>query len=211
MPLNLESQKPDAAINLLIEKLSDPARIVTINKGGLISLNNGPVQDCFLIHQGIAMARRSDNNLIVGNLDAPLLFGFNKFLGIGGQIHVEAVTDIAFEVVPSTTFYDIIRQQQLWEQLLDVMMYLSSLLFHKHAILTLRDSRTIICHQLKELMNEPYVVRHTTSVHDYIQQRTHLSRSGIMKHLSSLRKKELIEMDNGILLSITPMITAADK
>lgn len=203
-------QKPDDSLVLLLNQLSVPSRIVEIGKGALVSLNDGPVQSCFMIHSGTAIVRRSDNNLIVGNISAPLIFGFNLYLGIGDQIHIEAITDVSFEVIPCEQFYDIIRQQQLWEPMLDVTMYISSLLFRKNAMLTIRDSPSIVCHQLKELMEEPENIRLNTSVHDYIQQRTHLSRSGIMKHLSLMRKKGYIEMKNGILLSIHALPSLSD-
>ncbi|MGS2871641.1 helix-turn-helix domain-containing protein [Enterobacter huaxiensis] len=203
-------QKPVSNIRMLLDRLSVSSRIVKLSKGTLVSLNDGSVQHCFMLHSGTAVVRRSDNNLIVGNIVAPVLFGFNLYLGIGDQIHIEAITEIEFEVVPYEQFYDTIRRQQLWEPLLDVMMYLSSILFRKNTLLTIRGSAAMICHQLGELMAESDTVRLHTSVHDYIQQRTHLSRSGIMKHLSILRRKGIIDIKNGVLHAIYTDLTLSD-
>jgi len=90
------------------------------------------------------------------------------------------------------------------------MMYLSSILFRKNTLLTIRGSAAMICHQLGELMAESDTVRLHTSVHDYIQQRTHLSRSGIMKHLSILRRKGIIDIKNGVLHAIYTDLTLSD-
>lgn len=204
-------QKPNHSINLLLNALSARPRIVEIGKGSLVSLNDGAVNDCFLIHYGTALVRRSDTNLIIGNINAPLIFGFNTYLGIGDQIHIEAVTEVSFEVVPCKHFFYIIRQHHLWEPLLDVTMYLTSILFRKNALLTIRDSAVIINHKLRELMAEHDAIRLHTCVHEYIQQRTHLSRSGIMKHLSILREKGCIEMKNGFLLDVHALPNLIEK
>ncbi len=203
--------KPNDSINFLLKILSKPSRIVEIGKGALISLNDGPEHDCFLIHQGTALVRRSDNNLIVGHIDGPFIFGFNMYLRIGEQIHIESITDVFFEVVPCSQFYESIHRHHLWEHLLDVTMYLASILYRKNALLTIRDSATIISHQLTALMAEHHTIRMNTCVHDYIHQRTHLSRSGIMKHLAIMRKNGYIEMKDGFLLSVLALPSLRDK
>lgn len=205
-----EFTKPQNSIQSLLDKLSSPTRIVTINKGALVSLNDGSEQDCFVFHHGIALLRRIADQLIVGNIEAPLMFGYNRYLDIGSQVYIEAVTDMSFEVIPASQFYHIVRENDLWEPLLNVTMYLSSLLFHKNTILSIRDSAAIILFRLEELMAESDSVRLTTSAHDYIQQRTHLSRSGIMKHLAVLRKDGAIVMENGILMSLSSLPTSKE-
>jgi hypothetical protein len=200
-----EFTKPRNIIQSLLDKLSSPTRIVTINKGALVSLNNGSEQDCFIIHQGTVLLRRIADQLIVGNIEAPLMLGYNRYLDIGSQVYIEAITDVSFEVIPASQFYHTVREHKLWEPLLNVTMYLSSLLFHKNTILSIRDSAAIILFRLEELMAESDSVRLNTSTHDYIQQRTHLSRSGIMKHLAMLRKSGAIVMENGILMSLSSL------
>lgn len=196
-----DDEKLAKSIALLFNALSHQDRIVTVKTGGLVSVNSMPEPECFLIHRGHALLRRTEDQLILAKMSAPVIFGFNKYQNLNGKVYLEALTDIDFEIVPASSFYATIQQHSLWEPLLDVMMFISSELFRKNNALTARDSWSVIRSQLEELINEPSFIRSTTSAHDYIQQRTHLSRSGIMKHLSILRKQKLIEMENGILLS----------
>ena len=56
--------------------------------------------------------------------------------------------------------------------------------------------------QLQELMSEPAEYRHDVSAAQYIQQKTSLSRSSIMKILAQLKKGGYISIENGILLTI---------
>ena len=187
----------------LFAALSNPTNIVRISRGCLISINNTPEPDCFLIHTGYTLLRRTEDRLVHGTVGAPVLFGFNIFQNLAGNVFLEAMTDVEFEVIPATLFYQQIEAHNLWKPLLDVLMYISSELFRKNNALAVRDSWSIIRTQLNELINEPTFIRQHTCAYDYIQQRTHLSRSGIMKYLSALRKKGLIDMENGILRAVS--------
>lgn len=51
-------------------------------------------------------------------------------------------------------------------------------------------------------MNESEELRLATNTCDYIQEKTLLSRSGIMKMLSELKHGEHIELQRGVLLTI---------
>lgn len=196
-----ESEKLTKSIVMLFDALSDAQRIVRVNKGGFISFNTLPEPECFLIHQGYLLLRRPEDQLIIGNLTGPTVFGFNTYQDLCGQAFLEAITDVDFEIIPASCFYTRIACLNLWEPLLDITMFIAAEQFRKHSALGVRDSWSIICNQLNALIDEPDFVRASTSTYDYIHQRTHLSRSGIMKYLAILRKQKLIEMDNGILRS----------
>lgn len=191
--------------NRIFSELSDRKRITKINQGGLISVNNTPEPECFLIHSGYMLLRRTEDKLVLSTLSAPALFGFNPFQELTGQIYLETVTDVRVEVIPASHFYQQINNKNLWQSLLNIMMSISAETFRSNSILSVRDSWSVIRTQLQNLVNEPSSIRCHTHIYDYIQQRTHLSRSGIIKYLTVLRKKGLVEMENGILQSIKPL------
>lgn len=187
----------------ILNALSDSNHVVEINNGGLISINKRNEAECFMLHEGCVLVRRTEDDLIISKLISPIVFGFNKYYDLTGKVYLEAVNDVVFEVIPASHFYKKIAQHDLWESLLDIMMFISSEIFHKTNLLAMRDSWSITRLQLIELLSEPDVIRTKISAYDYVQQRTHLSRSGILKHLSKLRNENLIELENGILISIS--------
>lgn len=64
------------------------------------------------------------------------------------------------------------------------------------------SSYEIIRLQLLELMQEPERLRLNVTAANYIQNRTYLSRSGIMRILSQLRDAQCITLQRGVLLEV---------
>lgn len=60
----------------------------------------------------------------------------------------------------------------------------------------------ILRFQLLELMSEPVEFRENISAAQYIQQKTRLSRSSIMKILSQLKQGGFVRLENGTLKEI---------
>jgi CRP-like cAMP-binding protein len=196
------TEKLMKSTELLFKKLSDATRIVMISQGGLISVNEMQVPECFLIHEGRVVVRRTEDRIILGQLSAPTIFGFNTFQDLRGKVYLEAITPVTFEIVVSSLFFQRIREHQLWEPLLDVMMCTSSSLFAQNHAFTARDSWATVRQHLNQLIQEPEGIRHRVTVTDYILSRTRLSRSGVMKLLAVLRKRQLVKIENGILHAI---------
>jgi len=190
------------SISTIFSALSTKSRVVNISKGCFISINNIPESECILLHRGYTFLRRTDDRLVIGNFNGPTVFGFNKYQNVCSNFFLEAMTDVEIEFIPSSVFFKEISNNNLWEPLLDVMMALSAAMLRKNYDLSRHDSWSIIRWLLKDLNAEPDFIRDQICVFDYIQQRTHLSRSGIMKYLSRLRKHHIIKMDKGRLVSI---------
>ncbi|MBI0278582.1 helix-turn-helix domain-containing protein (plasmid) [Hafnia alvei] len=70
------------------------------------------------------------------------------------------------------------------------------------------DAYTQIKFLLKELWLYPDNIRNSINVQQYIQQRSHLSRSGILKIIAELRKGKYIKIQAGKLLSINSKFPA---
>jgi hypothetical protein len=196
------TEKLEESVTALFQVLSDSTRIVKINQGWPISVNKMPDAECFLIHDGCVFVRRTDDRVILGKICSPTLFGFNQFQDLSDKVYLEAVTPVAFEIIPASQFFGRIRQHQLWEPLLDVMMNTSSTLFQQNHAFAARDSWGLVREHLLSLIKEPEFIRSNISVVDYILHRTHLSRSGVMKLLATLRKRQLIKMESGLLLNV---------
>ncbi|MHA0938650.1 helix-turn-helix domain-containing protein, partial [Enterobacter kobei] len=58
---------------------------------------------------------------------------------------------------------------------------------------------------LNELFNEDPSVRNNITVESYIREKTHLSRSGVMRILAGLKKGGYIEMQRGVLINIVKL------
>ena len=90
----------------------------------------------------------------------------------------------------------------MWEVLAKHMVVVSSKLFSYSRQLSAPTAYEVICSQLIELMHESESLRETLSAERFIRDRTHLSRSSIMKILADLKTGGYISIENGRLVAI---------
>ena len=188
------------SVSEILIKLSDRTRIVHIKAGGLVSINRAPEAECFILHKGHVYLRRTEDKLVHCSIIGPVPFGFNRFQDLTGKVYLEALTDIDIEIIPASHFYQKIALHNLWQPLLNVMMFISADLFRRNNLLFHKNDQTVITEQINNLCNEPDYLRQTINVCEYIMQRTNLSRATVLKHLSILRRNRKIELQSGLLV-----------
>jgi len=187
--------KPLSSIRAISHHISQPDKIVAAPRGSFISFDNSHIPDFVLLHHGIALLRRRTDNMIVGHISEPEIFGFNRYIRAGEQIYLEALNDIKFEILPVDLMFQKIAQYQLWAELVDMTMYLMSSIFDNYSQLVQRDAFRIVSAHLRALSKAPPEFINAISIPDYIKQRTHLSRNNILKQLVILRKNGSLQME----------------
>lgn len=195
--------KPEEHILKLINATSDPVRVKSGSKRQIISFlqYNDPV--CFILHEGDVSLYRDQDHLLMANLTAPSMLGINLLQENNPGIYVQARSPIRFEMMTQKQFTDAVIKNELWESLAYTFMFMSLRFLENHFISTGVSTYDLVRNNLLELIAESDDFRLATNACDYIQERTKLSRSGIMKMLGDLKKGGYIDLQRGVLISIS--------
>lgn len=188
---------------ILVDALRPVAEIRDIPPRSSLFLSVNHVLYCYLLLRGSFGVFRKRDNRMLAVVYCPGIFGFAGMLTGSTEIYLKALTPasvgkLSLEVVEHT-----IEALDLWKPLSLHMMQLSDRLYISGEQLSATTASEIVCLQLQELMNENTRFRENITAERYIRDKTNLSRSRIMNILSGLRNAGHIEIQRGILVSIS--------
>ncbi len=195
--------EPSSFSDELCNHLIPYAQTREVKKSSRLPLIVNNIPQCYILLEGSVAIHRSNDGLVVVNLSAPLVMGLNSFAH--DIIYINTLCDCQFGILPQDDALALINEHNLWKLLANYLMVLSSKLWMTNDKLTAKSSYDLIKNQLFELMNESDSLRENVSAENYIQTKTHLSRSGIMRILSDLKKGKYIEIVNGRLTKINKL------
>lgn len=197
--------KPEKHFNALIEAVTDTERVKSGRARQLISLENQTEPMTFILHEGVVATYRSSDQLLIKYIRAPMIIGMNEFIDTNADIFMKAYNTIRYEILPSKEVLEAINQKDLWKDAAYTYMYVIRQLLYAHKASAGLSTYELIRLNLVDLMNEDEALRAHVNVSDYIQEKTRLSRSRVMKILSDLRIGGYIEINRGILTSINKL------
>ncbi|MDA8481279.1 helix-turn-helix domain-containing protein [Citrobacter sp. Awk 4] len=182
---------------MLVEALLPFATPQSYRKGIRLDFIEADKPICRIIVSGSVEAHRTADHLLVVRVSAPSILG----LGISDSYIITA-EPCKIATLSLAEVHQHIQELGMWEVLAKHMVVVSSKLFSYSRQLSAPTAYEVICSQLIELMHESESLRETLSVERFIRDRTHLSRSSIMKILADLRLGGYISIENGRLLAI---------
>lgn len=197
--------KPTGHIVTLIKAVSQLPRIQSGRIRQIISINQYAEPMSFILHEGTVALYRGRDNLLLSNVKAPLVIGLNLLVNSNSDIYIQARGSIRYEMVPRKTFAETIRTGNLWESLANAYMYNAQKFLEINFTTSGLPTYEQICNSLLALMNESEELRLATNACDYVQEKTLLSRSGIMKMLSDLKRGGHIEVERGVLIAVNKL------
>lgn len=157
----------------------------------------------YLVLEGTISLHRSSDGLVVASGYSPLIVGMTNDVLMGeSEYFFTTKTDISYAVMPLVKAKEIIKENNLWESYSSLQSYLLKYISIHTAKNMALSTYDIITNQLTNLMQEPDSIRLSITASLYIQERTRLSRSGIMKILSALRVGNYITISDGVLINI---------
>ncbi|HEX4502382.1 MAG TPA: helix-turn-helix domain-containing protein [Scandinavium sp.] len=181
----------------LVEILEPHAVTQSYRKGIRLSFWENNEALCRMIMSGSVEVHRASDNLLILSLQAPTLVG----LGVH-DVYIVTADQCKIATMTLDEVHKCIDEQGKWEILVQHMRVVTSKLFSYSKQLSAPTAYEIICNQLRELSHEPQMLREKTSVERYIRDKTHLSRSSIMKILADLRAGDYVTIENGRLVEI---------
>lgn len=194
--------KPENHIIKLIHELSDPARIRAGRPRQLIALDQYEEPMTFILHAGIVAVYRTRDQLLLKFIEAPMIVGMNDLIDTNAGFFMQACGDIKYEIRTLKSTLEIINNRKLWQEAAYLYMYAIKRLLEAHETSVGLSTYELIRLNLVSLMTEKEELRLAVNACDYIQEKTHLSRSRVMKILSDLKAGDYIEIDRGILKKI---------
>ncbi|SAF53236.1 helix-turn-helix domain-containing protein [Enterobacter kobei] len=185
----------------LVEKLlpHTPFKSYPARRTLYISSNNANF--CYIIAEGKVELCREDS-IVIAIGKAPLVLGLGSITNMYEGMFIRTLTTCKIGMLSAQEALGLIEKEDLWRPLANHMLIIAAKLYTVGMQLSAPTTYEIICSQLHELMSEDESVRGSITAERYIRNKTPLSRSGVMKILSSLKSGGYINIEQGKLISI---------
>lgn len=157
---------------------------------------------CFLLLQGKCDIKRYGDSLIFTSIESPSIVGLSDLMPAPPNIIIQSTTAIEYLHLPLETVLQHVEEHNLWRDVSYFLMHVTSRYNEYFKVNGSISTYQLICNRLKELSEEDFETRATVSASEYILDRTSMSRSGVMKVLSSLNKGGYIVIKRGLLIRI---------
>lgn len=189
----------------LIDHLKRNSEVKNILPRRRLSMQVGKERFCYLLLKGCVTIHRRSDDLMMLTVASPAVIGISNLLQMQMDGYIKALVTCDIVILKMATVYDIISANQLWEPLAKHMMVVATKLFESSSQLSAPSAYDIVRAQLNELFNEDPGIRNNITAERYIRDKTHLSRSGVMRILAGLKAGGYIEMHRGILTNIVKL------
>ncbi len=194
--------KPVGHIENLIEKLKPKANIHETKSRQVINYKRNNSHQCYLLLNGTIAIFRLRDGFMLNSEVAPFIFGLSNQLTDSEYLFMRSEECSTVAVISLETVNEIITNENLWESLAKLLVYTAGRVYDHCTRISAPTSYDIIRSQLYELMRESEEFRQHTTAANYIQSRTFLSRSSIMKIMAELKKGGYIVTERGVLKQI---------
>lgn len=197
-----QDDKPTEHILALQHALTPFGKKCSFPAGKKIRLFHNGIRHWFLLQSGEMSACRDSDGLKIANFREPSLAGIAETFYPKELLFFLAESPVELLMYQESDVLETLARENLWQSLVYIQAYIIQTLSIRDKLLSGNDTYEIVCNHLRMLMNEKEAFRLSTTVPRYIQQRTQLSRSGIMKILSDLRKGGYITIEKGVLYAV---------
>ncbi len=162
---------------------------------------NAPV--ITVVREGIFKTERSQEDILVAISPAPMIFGLPGVLaGRKETYQVTALTQCEIYQIDASVCKALLEQHQLWREAFEWISWILRVQMQRDIQLIGKNSYSQIRATLQTMSSWDETLRTRVGVMNFIQQRTHISRSVIAEVLAALRAGNYIKMDKGKLISI---------
>ncbi|OAT31843.1 hypothetical protein M975_1733 [Buttiauxella brennerae ATCC 51605] len=199
---NIINKKPIAGIETLITHLSPASNKLKTKSRQNINYIDNQQRRCFLLHKGSVSLYRSIDGMVINTESAPYVFGMSTQLTEPDYLYIRTHDASEVSALPLNIANEIISENDLWQELSQLLIYTVTRVYDHCTKISSLSSYDIIRYQLYELMSESDAIRSSVTIANYIQSRTFLSRSSIMKILAQLKTGGYIVTERGLLQAI---------
>lgn len=156
-----------------------------------------------VVRQGTFKIERVEQNLLLAISLSPLIFGLSGLLfSPGVRYQLTALTQCEVYQLAGSQCEALIDEHQLWRDAFQWVSWMNKVQEARDVQLIGKSSYSQIRATLQVMSGWNESLRARVGVMNYIQQRTHISRSVIAEVLAALRAGNYIEMNKGKLISV---------
>lgn len=189
--------RPEQAIARLTAILEPIAEKVKLIPRKRITWAHKGRQQMYMFVQGeISLLRASDGLLLV-TVYEPHLFGIAEMIQPTQGHILRAETESTILRVDADRAATLFTEEGVWEEVAALLSYHTAYLIYRDAQVVQQRTYSVIRNHLQEMMLLPEEARMRTTILEYIQDRTLLSRSSILNVLSALKQGEYIDFKRG--------------
>lgn len=194
--------KPENEEKRIIAAITNPHRVRQAVSRQIITMEKYPEPMTLVIHEGMLAAYRTRGKLLMKYFQGPMLVGMNALMDMNANFYFKACGEVKYEIIPRNEVLNIIDRERLWKEAALLYMFGIKRLIEINNVSVGLSTYEIIRENIIALINEKDDLRLTVNVCDYIQEKTRLSRSRVMKILSDLRIDGHIDIKRGILIAV---------
>ncbi|OAT22952.1 cyclic nucleotide-binding domain protein [Buttiauxella gaviniae ATCC 51604] len=191
-----DNTKVIKCIREIIAGLSPKSEKVCFEENSLIFLNQK--KQFYMLLEGELTIRSRDRRHIVARLVGPVICG----LGIMEDVYLQTTSYAVFRVLPREQAFEIITQKNLWQVMFYIVHNYAAKVCKWNDILTQMSSYEVICETLKRLEGEPTNIKYSITALQYVQEKTGLSRSYILKIIGELKVQKKVTIQRGVLTGL---------
>ncbi|MGL5389655.1 MAG: helix-turn-helix domain-containing protein [Serratia sp. (in: enterobacteria)] len=201
----IEQETPITSIDEILTSIKSLTQVRQGRAGQRFYLDQSGQKMCFLLYSGTCIAKRTHDSLVLSTIRSPSIFGLQDIFRAKSDMHLLAMSDIEYGMVSLDEFFSYADDKSMWKNICYMLM-LSATRFSDYQKETVGVSNyELICNLLLSLSLESFEIRATTTALEYIQERSLLSRSGIMKTLATLKEGGYITINKGLLITLNSL------
>lgn len=171
----------------------------------IISLDNYDHDMTFILHAGTVAVHRSNDQLLLKFTEAPMIIGMNDLFNAHEGMYYQVYGNVEYEIRNKSDILAMIDSKNLWKEAAYCYMHGVKKLLEAHKKSAGLTTYELIRQSLMSLMGKKEALRQTINTCDYIQEKTHISRSRVMKILSDLKTGDYIVIERGVLIKINKL------
>lgn len=189
--------RPQAHIDRLMAMLEPHATPLNVVARKRLSWEHKGKIQLYLFKKGGLSIFRSSDRLLMVTVYEPHLFGVAEMLQPSRSHGLRAEIDSEILRIDSDVAMQLFGQHNMWEEVTRLLAYHTSYLVYRDDLVLQQRTYSVIRNHLMEMILLPEETRLRVSILEYIQDRTHLSRSSVLNVLSALKKGAYIEYARG--------------
>ncbi|EHM49471.1 hypothetical protein HMPREF0880_01645 [Yokenella regensburgei ATCC 43003] len=151
----------------------------------------------YIFLEGELSILRTSDNLVLVTVYEPHLFGVAEMFQPLRSHALRPEVKSTILRIEASKAKAIFREENLWEDVTALLSYHTAYMGYRDDLVLQQRTYSVIRNHLLEMILLPEETRMRVSILEYIQDRTHLSRSSVLNVLSALKKGEYIDFIRG--------------
>lgn len=189
--------RPEDSIQRLITVLEPYATPMEVVSRKRINWEYKDNIQFYIFKSGELSIMRAADGLVIATVYDQNLFGIAESIQPQRSHMLRAETECTMLRLDASLAHEIISREGLWKDIAVILSYYTSHFSYRDSVVVQQRTYSIIRGHLIEMNLLPEDLRLRTSILDYIQERTHLSRSSILNVIFALKNGKYIEIKRG--------------